>query len=115
MASIDEWLAAAEYVLERGNHRVVLCERGIRTFERATPSTLDLSAVALLRERTHLPVLVDPSQATGRARLSMLLAESARAAGAHGVVLEVQPGAEAVESALRTDEFAALIGRLTGA
>ena len=66
MASIDEWLAAAEYVMAEGNSRVILCERGIRTFETATRNTLDLSAVPVLRERTHLPVIVDPSHAAGR-------------------------------------------------
>jgi chorismate mutase/prephenate dehydratase len=112
MASVDEWLAAAEYVLERGNHRVILCERGIRTFERSTPSTLDLSAVALLRDRVHLPILVDPSQATGRARLAARLAESARAAGAQGFILEVRGAGEKHESALALEEFAALVPRL---
>ena len=66
MASIDEWLAAAEYIMAEGNLRVILCERGIRTFETATRNTLDLSAVPVLRERTHLPVIVDPSHAAGR-------------------------------------------------
>jgi chorismate mutase/prephenate dehydratase len=113
MASIDEWLTAAEYVLERGNHRVVLCERGIRTFERATPSTLDLSAVAIVRERSHLPVIVDPSFAAGRGRWALLLAESARAAGAHGVVLDVQVEGQARDSAVSFDDLSALAARLS--
>lgn len=117
MASLDEWMSAADYVLERGNHRVILCERGIRTFERATPSTLDLAAVALLRERSHLPVLVDASQSTGSARLASLLSESAQAAGAQGFVLEVQTqdaakGVMASESALSIDELARIAARL---
>jgi chorismate mutase/prephenate dehydratase len=112
MASIDEWLTAAEYVLERGNHRVILCERGIRTFERSTPSTLDLSAVAIVRERSHLPVLVDPSFAAGRARWALLLAESARAAGAQGVVIDVQVEGVARDSAVSFEELGSLAARL---
>ena len=112
MASIDEWLTAAEYVLERGNHRVILCERGIRTFERSTPSTLDLSAVAILRERSHLPVIVDPSFAAGRARWALPLAESARAAGAQGVVLDVQVEGVSRDSAVSYPELTSLASRL---
>ncbi len=112
MASLDEWLSAAEFVLERGNQRVILCERGIRTFERSTPSTLDLGAVAQLRELSHLPVLVDPSHATGRARLALSLAEGARAVGAHGVVLEVASQSPHGESAVGIGELAELITRL---
>ena len=68
-STIEEWLAAAEYILAQGNGQVILCERGIRTFESATRNTLDLSAVVVLRERTHLPVIVDPSHGTGKPRL----------------------------------------------
>jgi 3-deoxy-7-phosphoheptulonate synthase len=114
MASLDEWLTAAEYVLERGNHRVILCEGGIRTFERTTPSTLDLSAVAIVRERSHLPVLVDPTLAVGRARWALPLAESARAAGAQGVILEVAAGSNARESAVSFNDLRALHERLSG-
>ena len=114
MASLDEWLTAAEYVLERGNHRVVLCEGGIRTFERTTPSTLDLSAVAILRERSHLPVLVDPTQAVGRGRWALPLAESARAAGAQGVILEVAAEGAGRDSAVTFAELGALAARLSG-
>lgn len=91
MASIDEWLAAAEYVMAEGNKRVILCERGIRTFETATRNTLDLSAVPVLRERTHLPVIVDPSHAAGRRDWVAPLARAARAVGAHGVMIEIHP------------------------
>ncbi|GIV62013.1 MAG: hypothetical protein KatS3mg044_0879 [Rhodothermaceae bacterium] len=94
MASIDEWLAAAEYILAHGNPDVILCERGIRTFETATRSTLDLSAVPVVRERTHLPVIVDPSHASGTRRWVMPLARAALAAGAHGVMVEIHPEPE---------------------
>ncbi len=90
-ASIAEWLAAAEYVLAGGNERVVLCERGIRTFETATRNTLDLSAVVVARERTHLPVIVDPSHAAGLRRWVPALAKAALAAGAHGLIVEAHP------------------------
>ncbi|MCU0621029.1 MAG: 3-deoxy-7-phosphoheptulonate synthase, partial [Gemmatimonadales bacterium] len=90
-ATIDEWLMAAEYVLAEGNPNVVLCERGIRTFERATRHTLDLNAVALVRERSHLPVIVDPSHAAGVASLVPALARASIAAGAAGLIVEVHP------------------------
>jgi 3-deoxy-7-phosphoheptulonate synthase len=90
-ATIEEWLMAAEYVLAEGNPHVVLCERGIRTFERATRHTLDLNAVALVRERTHLPVIVDPSHAAGMRSLVTPLSLAALAAGACGLIVEVHP------------------------
>jgi 3-deoxy-7-phosphoheptulonate synthase len=90
-ATFEEWLMAAEYVLAEGNPNVVLCERGIRTFERATRHTLDLNAVALVRERTHLPVLVDPSHAAGIRSLVTPLSLAALAAGACGLIVEVHP------------------------
>jgi 3-deoxy-7-phosphoheptulonate synthase len=90
-ATIEEWLMAAEYVLAEGNPNVVLCERGIRTFERATRHTLDLNAVALVRERTHLPVVVDPSHAAGVRSLVTPLSMAALAAGACGLIVEVHP------------------------
>jgi 3-deoxy-7-phosphoheptulonate synthase len=90
-ATIEEWLHAAEYVLSNGNPNVVLCERGIRTFERATRHTLDLNAVALVRERTHLPVLADPSHAAGVRSIVPALALAGLAAGAQGVIVEVHP------------------------
>jgi len=90
-STIEEWLAAAEYILAQGNGQVVLCERGIRTFESATRNTLDLSAVVVLRERTHLPIIVDPSHGTGRRAYVAPMAWAARACGAHGVAIEVHP------------------------
>jgi chorismate mutase/prephenate dehydratase len=90
-ATIKEFLQAAEYVMAGGNHQVILCERGIRTFEDATRSTLDVSAVPVLRERTHLPVIVDPSHAAGRRGLVIPLALAAAAAGADGLIVECHP------------------------
>jgi 3-deoxy-7-phosphoheptulonate synthase len=90
-ATYDEWLGAADYVLAEGNTQVVLCERGIRTFETATRNTLDVAAVAVLRERTTLPVIVDPSHAAGRAGWVLPLALAAVAAGADGLLVECHP------------------------
>ena len=90
-ASVDELLNAAECVAKEGNERIILCERGIRTFERATRYTLDLAAVAVLKQQTHLPVVVDPSHAAGRRSLVLPLARAAAAVGADGVMVEVHP------------------------
>jgi len=90
-ATIDEWLNAAEYIMSEGNPDVVLCERGIRTYETATRNTLDISAVPVLRERTHLPVIVDPSHATGVRAYVAPLARCAVAVGADGLMIEVHP------------------------
>ncbi len=90
-ATIEEWLMAAEYILAEGNPNVVLCERGIRTFERATRHTLDLNAVVMVRERTHLPVIVDPSHAAGIRSLVVPLGLGSLAAGACGLLVEVHP------------------------
>jgi len=89
MATIDEFLNAAEYVVAHGNPRVVLCERGIRTFEPATRNTLDISAVPVLRERSHLPIVVDPSHAAGKREWVEALSRAAVAAGADGLLVEV--------------------------
>jgi len=94
MATIDEWLAAAEYILAHGNERVMLCQRGIRTFEPATRFTLDLTALPVVRERTHLPVIVDPSHACGTRRWVAPLAQGALAAGAQGIMVETHPNPE---------------------
>ena len=94
MATLDELLLAAEYVAAAGNTRVILCERGIRTFETATRNTLDLSAIPVLKELTHLPVIVDPSHAAGRRELVPALARAALAAGADGLIVEVHPRPE---------------------
>ncbi len=87
--TIEELLMSAEYIMSEGNTNVILCERGIRTFEQATRNTLDLSAVPVLHERTHLPVVVDPSHATGQARLVAPMAAAAAACGADGIMIEV--------------------------
>lgn len=91
MSTVDEMLLAAEYVVAGGNPRVVLCERGIRTFETSSRNTLDLCAVPILKERTHLPVIVDPSHAAGRREWVPALARAAVAAGADGLIVEVHP------------------------
>ena len=88
-STIEEWIMSAEYILAGGNPNVILCERGIRTFETFTRNTLDLSAVPVLKEQTHLPVVVDPSHATGAARLVAPMARAAAAAGADGIMIEV--------------------------
>ncbi len=90
-ASIEEWLMAAEYVLAAGNHRVILCERGIRTFETMTRNTLDLSAVAVAKHHSHLPVVVDPSHGTGYSQYVRAMSLAAIAAGADGLLIEVHP------------------------
>ncbi len=90
-ASIDEWLQAAEYLMSSGNSQVILCERGIRTFETYTRNTLDLSAIAVVKQLSHLPVIVDPSHATGRRELIKPLAMAALAVGADGLMVEVHP------------------------
>ena len=87
--TIKEWLMSAEYIMAGGNENIILCERGIRTFETATRNTLDLSAVAVLHEKTHLPVIVDPSHATGVARYVQPMAMAAAACGADGLIIEV--------------------------
>ncbi len=93
-ATIEEFLAAAEYILAEGNSRLVLCERGIRTFEKATRNTLDLSVVPLIRSMSHLPIIVDPSHATGKRSLVPVMARSALVAGAHGLMVEMHPEPE---------------------
>jgi 3-deoxy-7-phosphoheptulonate synthase len=93
-ASIEELLMAAEYVMKEGNERVILCERGIKTFEQSMRYTLDLGAVPVLKHETHLPVIVDPSHASGRRDLVLPLARAAVAAGADGIIVEVHPRPE---------------------
>ena len=89
MSTIQELLMSAEYILSHGNHKVMLCERGIRTFETATRNTFDINAVPLLKELTHLPVIADPSHATGKASLVKAVSRAAIAAGADGLLVEV--------------------------
>ena len=88
-STIQEWLMSAEYIMSEGNEKIILCERGIRTYETATRNTLDLSCVPILHELTHLPVVVDPSHATGKAKLVAPMAAAAVAAGADGLMIEV--------------------------
>jgi 3-deoxy-7-phosphoheptulonate synthase len=112
-ATVEEWLSAAEYLASGGCERVILCERGIRTFERATRNTLDLTVLPLLREWTHLPILVDPAHACGIARLIPALSRASIAAGADGVAVEVHLDPSAARSdgpqALLPGEFASLV------
>ena len=104
---IEEWLLAAEYVLAHGNPNVLLCERGIRTFETYTRNTLDLAAVAVAKKESHLPVIVDPSQGCGRADLVMALCCGAVALKADGLLIEVHPNpAEAMSDGQQQVDFA---------
>lgn len=87
--TIEEWLMSAEYIMSEGNHNIILCERGIRTFEPLTRNTLDLSAIPLLKELTHLPIIVDPSHASGISRLVAPLSYASTTVGADGLMIEV--------------------------
>jgi 3-deoxy-7-phosphoheptulonate synthase len=115
-ATIEEWLLAAEYVLAAGNPNVILCERGIRTFETATRNTLDLSAVPVLRSKTHLPIVIDPSHGTGARALVGPMALAGAAVGADGLLIEVHPDPANAKSdgdqSLAFDEFGALMDEL---
>jgi 3-deoxy-7-phosphoheptulonate synthase len=127
-ASIEELLMAAEYIVKEGTAQVMLCERGIRTFERSTRFTLDIGAVPVLKQETHLPVIVDPSHAAGRRDLVLPLARAAVAAGADGIIVEVHPepehalcdgpqqipAAEFGDFAGEIRELAALMGKVIG-
>jgi 3-deoxy-7-phosphoheptulonate synthase len=93
-ATIEEWLMAAEYIAQRGNLQIVLCERGIRTFEKATRNTLDISAVPVAQQLSHLPVIVDPSHSGGRRDLVLPLSRAAIAVGADGIIIDVHPHPE---------------------
>jgi 3-deoxy-7-phosphoheptulonate synthase len=115
-ATIEELLMAAEYICKEGNDRVMLCERGIRTFETATRNTLDIAAVPVLKQRSHLPVIVDPSHATGKVELIEPLSLAALAAGADGLIIETHPRPETALSdggqSLPPKEFARIAGRI---
>lgn len=115
-ATIEEFLLSAEYILSNGNPNVILCERGIRTFETATRNTLDISAVPVLQHMTHLPVVVDPSHAAGKRNYVSALAKAAIAAGADGLLLDVHPEpAQALvdaDQALNFEQFAQLMVEL---
>jgi chorismate mutase/prephenate dehydratase len=116
MSTLEELLQAAEYILSQGNQQVFLCERGIRTFENATRNTLDLSAVPVLKEMTHLPIFVDPSHAVGRRELVLPMAKAAKAAGADGVMIEFHPDPDSALSdgrqSLNFEGFTKLMGEL---
>ncbi len=117
MVTIDEFLMSAEYILSEGNMKVILCERGIRTFETATRNTLDISAVPVLKGKTHLPVIVDPSHAAGDWRLIEPLALASLAAGADGLMIEahVRPDEALCDGpqSLRPDKFALLMEKVS--
>ena len=117
-ATIEEWLNAAEYVMNEGNYKVMLCERGIRTFETATRNTLDLSAVAVLKNACHLPIIVDPSHGTGHWKLVRPMARAAVAAGADGLMIEVHPKPDEAMSdgmqSLTPENFASLMTEVDG-
>jgi 3-deoxy-7-phosphoheptulonate synthase len=115
-ATIEEWLMAAEYILSEGNFQVVLCERGIRTYETSTRNTLDLSAIPSIHRLSHLPVLADPSHGTGKRHLVAPLSKAAIAAGADGLLIEVHPDPESALSdgpqSLNFDTFEALMNEI---
>jgi 3-deoxy-7-phosphoheptulonate synthase len=115
-ATLEELLMAAEYILKEGNPNVMLCERGIRTYEPNYRFTLDLMAVPVLRELTHLPIIVDPSHAAGRRSLVEPLSLAAAAAGADGVIVEIHPSPEDAvcdgPQALYSEDFAAYLRKL---
>ena len=114
--TIEEWLMSAEYIMSEGTKDVILCERGIRTFEPYTRNTLDLSAIPLLKELTHLPVIVDPSHASGLSRLVKPLSMAAASAGADGLMIEVHndPPHALCDGAqsLRPEQFAEVVNKV---
>jgi 3-deoxy-7-phosphoheptulonate synthase len=116
MGTIQETLMAAEYVLSGGNRQVMVCERGIRTFENATRNTLDINAIALLKQWSHLPVFADPSHGTGRWELIAPTAKACIAAGADGLMIEVHPHPEQAMSdgaqSLKPEKFGQLVREL---
>ena len=115
-STVEEWLLAAEYIMLEGNEKIILCERGIRTFEKATRFTLDISAVPVVKELSHLPIIVDPSHAAGRRSLVKPLAKAALAVGADGVMVEVHPDPPKALSdgnqSLNFEEFKELVREL---
>ena len=115
-STLEEWLNCAEYILSEGNPNVILCERGIRTFEKYTRNTLDLSAVPAIKELTHLPIIIDPTHSTGRRSLIAPMSLAAVAAGADGLIIEVHNNPKEAlcdaDQALKPDMFAGLMERL---
>ena len=117
-ATITEWLNAAEYIMSGGNTNVIFCERGIRTYETYTRNTLDLSAVAIIKELSHLPIVVDPSHGTGKRSLVAPMSKAAVAAGADGLIIEVHPHPEVAlsdgDQSLTPEDFETLMGDIKG-
>jgi 3-deoxy-7-phosphoheptulonate synthase len=115
-ATVEEFLMAAEYILKEGNHNVILCERGIRTFENSTRNTLDISSIPVIKKLSHLPIIVDPSHASGRRDLVLPLARAAVAAGADGVMVEVHPNPQEAfsdgQQSIDLQEFDGLVSEL---
>ena len=115
-ATLEEWLLSAEYIMSGGNHDVILCERGIRTFERYTRNTMDISAIPIIHKLSHLPILADPSHGTGLRDKVGPMARAAIAAGADGLLIEVHPDPENALSdgaqSLYPEQFAELMGQL---
>jgi 3-deoxy-7-phosphoheptulonate synthase len=115
-ATIEEWLLSAEYIMSGGNYNVVLCERGIRTFETATRNTLDIAAIPVIKKLSHLPILADPSHGTGRRDKVSPMARAAVAAGADGLLIEVHHDPDHALSdgaqSLYNDQFAQLMAEL---
>lgn len=115
-ATIEEWLMAAEYIMSEGNYEIVLCERGIRTFETATRNTFDVSAIPIVKKQSHLPIIADPSHASGKRHLVLPLALAAVAAGADGLMIEVHPNPEKALSdgpqSLTPDQFGEILTQI---
>ena len=113
--TIEEWIMSAEYIMAGGNENVILCERGIRTFEKYTRNTLDLSVVPIIKEKTHLPIIIDPSHATGNWRYVESMSLAAVAAGADGLIIEVHACPERAWSdgaqSLKPEKFKAVIDK----
>jgi 3-deoxy-7-phosphoheptulonate synthase len=113
MSTIEELLMSAEYILAGGNHKVMLCERGIRTFEKYTRNTTDINAVPVLKQLTHLPVILDPSHSTGKWEFVTAVARAGVAAGADGIIVEVHPDPTKAMSdgaqSLKPEKFAQLV------
>jgi 3-deoxy-7-phosphoheptulonate synthase len=115
-ATVEEWLMAAEYILSSGNSQIVLCERGIRTFETATRNTTDINAIPVVKHLSHLPIIVDPSHSTGRGEYIESVSRAAVAAGADGLIVEVHPHPETALSdgpqSLTPDAFSGMVGQV---
>lgn len=112
-STIEEWLLAAEYIVSSGNNQVILCERGIRTFETATRNTVDIAAIPLVKQLSHLPIILDPSQGTGNRELIEPLSLAGLAAGADGLIIEVHNQPEEAlsdgEQSVYLDQFESMI------